>query len=491
MKILLIEPPFYLLQDIKSGSASLGLAMLAAVAHREGHEVKIFAPDLEFLASGKREGVITNYSGIDEKMSRVKLQLGEIMKSLQPDIVGISIWTARVMTSLELAKHIKSIDSRMIIVGGGVHSTIMPDDMLKSGLFDYLIRGEGEIAFTSLLHALQNGRDPKKENINCLSFIDGHGNFIHNPITYCDNLDGLTFPGYEHFINYEKFDKNAFKSIMYSRGCPFDCNYCASHKIWTRKTRAHSPSYIVRMIKHIHYKFGTTYFRFDDDTFTLKPGPVREICELLKHEKLPIKWCCDTRVECVTPELLLEMKEVGLDFISMGVESGDPDMRKKIRKNSSLEVTKKAFRIAADAGIFTNAYFMIGFPGETFEQANRTLDFIEELNPNYPCISVCIPYPGTDCYDIALEMGIIKQGEDSDWFRFYHHSNVNFSGRINEKEWDALLKRCERIEQKAMQRIEQERLKKITIKEIISRYTGNPSLIFSDFKRVYRWVQKK
>ena len=100
--------------------------MLAAVAHRDGHEVRIFAPDVECASYGKQEGVITSYSGIDKKMKAVNRKLDEILTSLSPYLVGISIWTARAITSIELARHIKSVSSRIIIVGGEVHGLTTP-----------------------------------------------------------------------------------------------------------------------------------------------------------------------------------------------------------------------------------------------------------------------------------------------------------------------------------------------------------------------------
>jgi radical SAM superfamily enzyme YgiQ (UPF0313 family) len=484
MKVLLIEPPFYLFQDIQSGSASFGLAMLAAMAYREGHDVRIFSPDFELVSNGKGETVITKYEKMDEKILLVKNRLEEIVNSFQPHVVGISFWTARAKVGLELAGYIKSMNSGIPVIAGGIHATILPDELLNSGKVDFVIRGEGEFSFVSLLESIEKGRDPKKRQIDCLSFLDEGGQAVHNPIIYCQNLDELPFPGYEHFINYKNFDKNAFQSVMSSRGCPFHCNYCASHLLWTRKIRYHSASFIFKMIKHIHRKFETDYFKFDDDTFTLNKRLVREICRLLKQEQMPIKWHCDTRVELVSYELLKEMKNAGLDTVAMGVESGDPEIRKMIRKISSLEATRNAFKVASESGIKTTGYFMIGIPGETYEQASRTLDLIEELQPTYPCISICIPYPGTDSFKQAMEMGTIKDFDSIDWSMYYHHSNINFSGKISDKQWESLLKRCTEIERYSAKRCEEERIKqtikRITINKIISRYSKTPYFIFND-----------
>lgn len=485
MKVLLIEPPFYLFQDITPGAASFGLAMLAAMAERSGYKVKVFSPDLELSEVENEEDVITTFSDTAQKMARVKDRLDEILASFQPDVVGISFWTARVLFGLELAEHIKRTVPAIKTIAGGVHATILPEDMLQSGVIDYVIRGEGEFSFISLLQGIEKG-GIVEESIDNLSFIDKQGAIVNNPIKYCDNLDDLPFPGYEHFIGYKKFDKNVFKSIMFSRGCPFNCNYCASYKIWSRKTRFHSPQYMVAMVKHINEKFGTDYFQFDDDTFTLKSEPVFEICRLIKKEQLRIKWHCDTRVECVSPELLAAMQDAGLETIAMGVESGDPEMRKIIRKTSSLEVTEQAFKIAAKCGINTRAYFMIGFPGETFAQASRTLDFVEKIKPDIPCISICIPYPGTDSYKIAVAMNSIEDTDSIDWSRYYHHSNINFSGKINAADWSSLLLRCDTIDRKARKRMLEKRvssnLKNITLGKMLRRYKNNPATIPKDFR---------
>lgn len=490
MRILLIEPPFYLFQDIRPGSASFGLGMLAAMANKEGHEVKVFSPDFEITTKGRKESVITKYENVSEKINTVKNRLEGIINSFQPEVIGISLWTATVKVALELAAYIKGIDSDIPIVAGGIHATILPEEVLKNVAIDFVIKGEGEFAFVSLLESIGRGNDPKKERIDCLSFLDERGRLIQNPVKYCQNLDELPFPGYEHFINFEKFSSNAFRSVMFSRGCPFRCSYCASHMLWTRKPRSHSPSYIVKMVKHIHQKFGTTYFRFDDDTFTLRRNLVLEICQLIKQEQMPIKWHCDTRVDLVTHELLSEMKDAGLDTIAMGIESGDAEIRKMMRKTSSLEATRKAFKIASEVGIKTRGYFMIGFPGETYEQASRTLDFLEEIQPTFPCISICIPYPGTEAFQIAVKMGVIKNADFLDWSSWYHHSNINFSGRINRKEWEKLMERCTKNESQAARRVEREKIERIveqiTISKLIHRYKTKPYAIFWDFYRLFR-----
>ena len=491
MKVLLIEPPFYMFQDITPGAASFGLAMLAAVADREGHAVKVFSPDLEFAPMDIPEDVITKFTDVPKKMAAVRERLAGILATFQPDVVGISFWTARVMFGLDLAEQIKKSDPRITIVAGGVHATILPEEVLRSVVVDYVIRGEGEFAFASLLACIRKG-GAGITGLDNLSFIDGQDGMVNNPITYCNDLDELPFPGYQHFIGYKTFNKNVFKSIMFSRGCPYNCNYCASYKIWSRKTRFHTPAYIVKMIKHLNGTFGTDYFQFDDDIFTLKKEPVFEICRLIKAARLSIRWHCDTRVECVSSELLGAMKEVGLETIAMGVESGDVDVRKIIRKTSSLEETEKAFEIAAESGINTRAYFMIGFPGETFAQASRTLDFAEKLQPDIPCISICIPYPGTDSYQIAVEMNSIENSESIDWSRYYHHSNINFSGKITDEEWATLLKRCDLIDRKARKRMAEKRvksnLKNITVGKILCRYASSPTMIFKDLHDLYMTV---
>ena len=488
MKILLIEPPFYMLQGIQAWNASLGLAMLAAMANREGFETKVFSPDLEYNTKGKSESVITEYKNVDEKILLVKKRLDEILSSYQPEIIGVSLWTARANVGLELAAHAKDNNPHLTIIAGGIHPTILPKQVLNSKGIDYVIRGEGEFAFIALLKALKEKRTPTREYISGLSCIDDHGNDIHNEIVYCKKLDDLPFPGYEHFLNYKNFDPISFGSVMFSRGCPFKCTYCASHMLWTRRTRYHSPEYGFAALKHIYENFGTNWFRFDDDTFTLKKNLVKGICKYLQEEKLPIKWHCDTRVELVTYDLLQEMKDVGLETIAMGVESGDPEMRKIIRKTSSLEEIKRAFNIASEIGIRTVGYFMIGFPGETFQQAERTLDLIMELKPTIPCISICVPYPGTETFDKAVELGLINNINSIDWSMYYHHSNMNFSGMISDKDWNILLKRCAKIE-------EQLRLKRnledLTVGKLINRYIIKPQTIFKDVYKISNIIWKR
>jgi len=423
--------------------------MLAAVAARQGHQVQIYSPDFEMSRGGMPESVITEYDKVAERNATVKSRLEEIVESFKPDLAGISLWTARAGFGLELAGHIESLGLDIPVVAGGVHATILPEKVLNQNkAVDFVIRGEGEFAFAALLDSIETRKDPREAEISGLSFRRAD-RIIHYPVKYHDHLDDLPFPGYEYMLNYGRLSKNAFRSVMSSRGCPFRCNYCASSLLWSRQVRYHSPAYIVSMVKHLHQKFGTDHFRFDDDTFTINKQRVMEICGRLGQERLPITWQCDTRGELVTRELLGTMKKAGCVHIAMGVESADPVMRERIKKEASLEKVRAAFEMAADLGIDTTGYFMLGLPGETYSQASRTLDFAETVQPTNPCIGVFIPYPGTEAYQLAVEMGVMDDLDSLDFSTFYHHSNHNFSGGISEPEWFALLDRAGRIQRKA------------------------------------------
>ncbi len=239
---------------------------------------------------------------------------------------------------------------------------------------------------------------------------------------------------------------------------------------------------VIRRVLRKPPKVATTYirekklFHFDPDILNLPD----DVC-------LGGYWQSDRYftdiAEIIRQEFTVKAPQDGKDK-----ELADTEVRKIIRKTSSLETTIKAFKIASNLRINTVGYFMIGFPGETYEQASRTLDLIEEILPTIPCISICIPYPGTDSFKLAVEMGTIRDYGSVDWSMHYHHSNINFSGKINKKEWASLLKRSMKIEQEARRRAEKniiiDTIMQVDIRKVISRYRKKPNDVFKDLFRI-------
>jgi radical SAM superfamily enzyme YgiQ (UPF0313 family) len=180
MNILLIEPPFYLFQGTRGTSASYGLTMLAAVVSGMGHEVRVYAPDLEYPGEPAEIGVVSHISEYDKKAGAVTKRLREIITSFSPDVVGLSLLTARSGIGMHLAKTIRMENRDIITIAGGIHATMFPEKLLASGLFDYVVRGEGEVSFSKLVQGIARGA-LNTLDVPGLSYRDENDTPVHKP----------------------------------------------------------------------------------------------------------------------------------------------------------------------------------------------------------------------------------------------------------------------------------------------------------------------
>ena len=166
---------------------------------------------------------------------------------------------------------------------------------------------------------------------------------------------------------------------------------------------------MVDEVKEIKRTFHTNQFRFEDDSFTLNKKFVESVCDLLVKEKLGIRWTTETRADLVTDELIKQMKSAGCEEITIGVESGDEETLKRIKKGITVEQIRNANRILKENKIRFSAFFIIGFPWETKKEVDKTVSMMKELDPHIAGFSVATPYPGTELYDICVSQGLIPE----------------------------------------------------------------------------------
>jgi len=195
---------------------------------------------------------------------------------------------------------------------------------------------------------------------------------------------------------------------MTSRGCVYWCDFCTAVRMFGRKYRMRSPKNVVDELEFLHNTYDADQFTFYDDAFTVSQPRAAEICKEIKNRKLKIKWDCETRVDMVTKELLLEMREAGCIAVWFGVESGSQRVIDAMGKGFSVAQTMRAFKWAREVGLMTVASVILGFPGETKESAWETIKLVEKINPNDVGFYIATPYPGTPMYDFVKENGWLK-----------------------------------------------------------------------------------
>jgi len=193
--------------------------------------------------------------------------------------------------------------------------------------------------------------------------------------------------------------------MVTSRGCPYKCTFCDRPNLG-KDFRARSPNDVVDEMEEC-FKLGIEYIKVYDDTFTVDRKRAMDICKEIIRRKLKIKWDIRARVNTINPELLKALKEAGCVLICYGIESGNEDILKILRKGINKNHVINAFRLTKKEKIKTLAYFMFGSPGETEEQLEESIDFAKQLDPDFCHFSILVPFPATPLYAQGLRNGII------------------------------------------------------------------------------------
>jgi anaerobic magnesium-protoporphyrin IX monomethyl ester cyclase len=445
-KVLLIEPPFQRFSGFKCDWFPLGLGYIAAVLKNNGLEVSIYNADFhtapQYLSYSKLLGKSDNYSNaLSNPSHSVWAEVAGVINAERPDVVGISIKTVKLKAAQIIAGICKSVDKDIIIVAGGPHCTALAHQVLADANVDYVVRGEGEFVFAQLLDSVK--RDLPLEKVGGLSYRSDLG-IVHNadraPVP---DLDDIPFPERDSLVNRSLYAQEAFGDIITSRGCPFNCAYCASHLTWTKKVRYRSIVNILLEIKSVIRTYGTRQFTFWDDSFTLSKKRIVEFCSVLADEKLGINWGCNTRFDLLDEEVIRNMKRAGCNNVELGVESGSPRILGLMRKDVPVQRMQDVAELLRRHGLYWSGFFMVGLPTETRDDIKMTIDLMRKLRPNYATFSIFTPYPGTELWQMLLQKGVVS--EDMDWHRFSHQSRTNnFTGTVDGVEFGKIIEEVTR-----------------------------------------------
>ncbi len=400
MKILLVNPPWYSEEGDISPTFSLGIAYIAAVLRENGHKVMLIDADAE---------------GISWKEFKKRL------KNFSPDVLGITSTTSTYFSGIRAAQLGKEIGCFTVM--GGPHVSAIPHESLaKSKYLDAVCRGEGEYTMLELVEKLENGKP--LDDVKGLSFRKGR-KIIHNlPREPIRNLDELPFPARDLLPMKQKYRTlwgHPAGHIFSSRGCPNTCTFCASHLVFGKAVRFRSPENVLDEIEEMVNRFGIKQFAFSDDTFTTWPRRVEQICDGIIERGLDVKWVCQARANTVNYGLLKKMKDAGCIQIDYGVESGDPEVLKKMKKNINHEQVKRAIRLTNLLGMKTFAYYIIGTPYDDLETTRKTINFAKKLGASRSYFNILVPYPGTEIYNEAKANGTLLI---EDWSEFHQEKSI-------------------------------------------------------------------
>lgn len=372
---------------------------------------------LAYLAASLTQNTIT-VEIVDGNIAKLPLQqlVGVILEN-KPTYVGITAVSLEINCAAKLALLVKEKNPAVITILGGVHLSADPvGTMTEFPQFDMGVVGEGEATLVELIRALN--LKTAVQDIPGIVYRDAGKVALSPPREPNRDLDSLPdpawrlIPGFPESYAPPAYATNATAScsILTSRGCGHKCTFCFQGTMG-RQLRFHTAEYVLQTMKHLCREYGIRDFRILDDQFLANKKRTREICTMLIAENLNITFSCLARINSIEPEILRLLKRAGCRQISFGIESGSQRMLEFIKKGIRLDEAEQAVRWTHEAGILTLGFFILGFPTETDETIEETINFSCRLLLDDISFFFLTPFPGTEIYLTAESYGALNK----DW----------------------------------------------------------------------------
>ena len=369
----------------------LGLLMIGAVLRGAGAQVQLIDVDAERL---------------DEP------QLAERMRAFEPQLVGISALTPSIAAAQRAAALAKEVSSATTVLGG-IHPTVEADSCIADPHVDVVVRGEGERTMAELY---QQFSQPKPDLASVLGITYKDGDTPrHTPDRPPEpDLDALPFPAVElipDLAAYRPPNCTQFPAmqIMTTRGCPGRCTFCAARQVFGRRIRARGLDSVIAEIAHLRERFDIREVHIMDDCFTYSKPRTLEFCQRVQAlgYELTFAFPNGVRADMVDQETLAALRQIGVNHIGFGVESGSQDILDGARKGLTLDRIREAFAQAKALGFTIWGFFIIGLVGETEQTVGETIRFAKELDPHYAKFVILKPYPGSDVFHELQRRGLL------------------------------------------------------------------------------------
>lgn len=408
MKVLLINPAFYDKSEFKNRYSDyidwvkggnlyvapfeppLGLAYLTAYLKKHGEDVELI--DMQGLMMDSTE-------------------LVKRIEESRADLVGITSMTTTFPAAIKVARLVREKSPNSKIMLGGVHPTLDPEGVLSYSEVDYVLRGEGEEGIYALVKALKG--EGSFDDVPGLCYRDGE-QYVVREKAVVEDSNSIPMPDYDAFPIEQYIKHNHYLrgirgiSMLISRGCPFDCTFCAVHQTMGKKWRVKSPELLVNEIIEVKERYNLDGIWFKDSIFNVNKKWIEEFCNLMLEKEVNISWQINTRIDLVDEEQIKLMKKAGLTQIDFGIESGSNRTLERLHKHITVDQIKEKVKIAHKY-VKVFGFFMIGVPGETEEDVLKTFELAKELKLDTSSWSIYSPLPGSVLYDELVEEGKVKK----------------------------------------------------------------------------------
>ncbi|CAI2717043.1 B12-binding domain-containing radical SAM protein [Nitrospina watsonii] len=321
----------------------------------------------------------------------------------QPLIIGITVLTSQAGRAYNIGRMYKEAYPDCTVIMGGVHVTALPEEALRNGSADIVVRGEGEETMRQLYHSLREGGDAWQK-IRGITFLDEEDELVSNPDNdLIDNLDDVPIFPYELF-EHPKYDMGFLTG---ARGCPYKCSYCSQRILTGLTYRWHSMERIIENVKILVNKYKIENITFYDDIFSVNKRRVIELCDGIVeaglHEKCA--FAVQTRADNIHEDILPAMKRANFKTIGMGMETGVERIAKEANKDQTVEQHLDAVALCKKYGFKVSLFMIYGFPGESKADRDESWRVVNGANVGFVKFNNLIPYPGTPIYDEAQREG--------------------------------------------------------------------------------------
>ncbi|MEM7308795.1 MAG: radical SAM protein [Planctomycetota bacterium] len=391
----------------------LGIMMIAAQARRAGHE------DVHIL-----DMKVEDWS---------PEQCLEELKKLKPDAVGLSAMTYEAGCMHELAKLVRAQLPETKIICGGPHPSVAADDVMQDESVDFVVRGEGEFTFADVLDGIAEGRTDWEgcEGIHWRR----NGEVVAEPDrSPPSNLDEMPFPAWD-LVDHEKYHTvprggviyahKEFATMFSSRACPWRCTYC--HNSYGKTFRDRSAENVLEEMALLVNDFGVKEFVFMDDIFNFRPDRAKKIAQGIIDNgwKIKLTFPNGFRGDILDEELVDLLTRAGMYRCMVAVESAVPRIQKVMKKNLKIEKVRTIVDYIASKGVMVHGAFMLGFPSETEEEMQATIDWAAESSFHTAAFFRVIPFKGTELFKQVEHAGFELP---TDWSAYEpYQSEINLS----------------------------------------------------------------
>lgn len=409
MRVALVYPEVYDLARFKEKRKEFppfGVLYLAAVAEQAGHHVTVLkVTDQEWRLD------LTGF-----------------------EAVGFSIPSSATYGIIRNARMDSVYGDDPLIMVGGVHPNFYPERTLADIRPHAVGVGEGEDTFLELLDQAHTRRF---DQVDGVCYLGANGPTRTRPRVPMRDIDVLPLPARhlldpDDLVMADRLSSTDLRMahVMFSRGCPFPCRFCAAAQ--TRIQYRSGASARIEL-EHMIAAYGIDGFAIVDDNFIVNKHKVRDIC--LSIRDLALRWSALSRVDTVDQALLEDMAASGCIEVKFGMESGSEALLKAMRKNTKQAQIRAAVRMARSAGINVKLFLIHGYPGENLDTTRDTMALLGELADDIERVSLFrfVPLPGTYVYDHPEEFDLHgtdhDPGWDGDWGRYHiHHNHLHWWG---------------------------------------------------------------